>query len=66
MDKLIGFFWFIAMVTSWVSFGFASWEWAGSYRDGLYDSGMLVLMLLWFVLSLILFFIGLRLRKPSS
>jgi len=65
MDKLIGFFWFIAMVTSWVSFGFASWEWADSYKSGIYDSGMLVLMILWFVMSLILFLIGLRLRKPS-
>jgi hypothetical protein len=66
MDKLIGFFWFIAMVTSWGSFGFASWEWADSYKSGIYDSGMLVLMILWFVMSLILFLIGLRLRKPSS
>ena len=66
MDKLIGFFWFIAMVTSWVSFGFAAWEWADSYSSEMYDSGMLVLMILWFVISLVLFLIGLRLRKPSS
>jgi hypothetical protein len=66
MDKLIGFFWFIAMVTSWVSFGFASWEWADSYKSESYDSGMLVLTILWFVMSLVLFLIGLRLRKPSS
>jgi hypothetical protein len=66
MDKFIGFFWFIAMVTSWVSFGFASWEWADGYKSGSYDSGMLVLMILWFVMSLVLFLIGLRLRKPSS
>jgi hypothetical protein len=66
MDKLIGFFWFIATVTSWVSFGFASWEWADSYDGGIYDSGMLVLMILWFVMSLVLFVVGLRLRKPSS
>jgi hypothetical protein len=66
MDKLIGFFWFIAMVTSWVSFGFASWEWADRYKSESYDSGMLVLTILWFVMSLVLFLIGLRLRKPSS
>jgi len=66
MDKLIGFFWFIATVTSWISFGFASWEWAESYHVGIYDSGMLVLMVLWFVMSLVLFLVGLRLRTSSS
>ena len=66
MDKLIGFFWFIATVTSWISFGFASREWAESYHGGIYDSGMLVLMVLWFVMSLVLFLVGLRLRKASS
>ena len=43
-----------------------SWEWAGSYRNGLYDGGMLVLMILWFLMSLVIFLIGLRLRKLSS
>ena len=66
MDKLIGFFWFIATVTSWISFGFASWKWAESYQGGIYDSGMFVLMVLWFVISLVLFLVGLRLRKTSS
>ena len=66
MDKLLSFFWFIATVTSWISFGVASWAWADSYRSGLYDGGMFVLMILWFVMSLVLFLIGLRLRKPSS
>ena len=66
MDKLISFAWFIATVTSWISFVVASWEWADSYRGGLYDSGMLFLMILWFVMSLVLFFIGLQLRRRSS
>ena len=62
MDKLFRFFWFIAMVTSWVSFGYASWEWAGSYRNGLYDGGMLVLMILWFLMSWSSFRSSARLR----
>ena len=66
MDKLISFFWFIATVTSWVSFGFASWEWADSYGVGKQDGGMFLLMILWFVMSLVLFLVGLRLRKTSS
>ncbi|HJR81080.1 MAG TPA: hypothetical protein VJ821_13475 [Anaerolineales bacterium] len=61
MDKYLKFVWLIATVTSWISFGFASWEWADNF-----DSGMLMLMILWFVMSLILFMVGLRFRKPSS
>ena len=66
VEKLISFFWFIATVTSWVSFGVSSWEWADSYNGASYDTGMLVLMIFWFVMSLVLFVVGLRLRKPSS
>ena len=66
MDNLLRIAWFIATVTSWISFGVASWEWADSYQGRIYDSGMLVLMILWFVMSLILFAIGLRFRKSSS
>lgn len=66
MDRFLSFVWFIATTTSWISFGFASWKWAESYSGGIYDNGMLVLMILWFVMSLILFLIGLRLRKSSS
>lgn len=66
MEKLIHFFWFIATVTSWISFGVASWEWADSYSGGIHDNGMLVLMILWFVMSIVLFLVGLRLRKASS
>ena len=66
MDRFLSFVWFIATTTSWISFGFASWEWAESYSGGIYDTGMLVLMILWFAMSLILFLIGLRLRKSSS
>jgi hypothetical protein len=66
MDKFLSFVWFIATTTSWISFGVASWEWADSYNGGIYDSGMLVLMILWFVMSLVLFLVGLRLRRPTS
>ncbi len=61
MDTLLRIAWFIATVTSWLSFGFASWEWAADF-----DRGMLSLMILWFVMSLLLFFVGLRFRKSSS
>ena len=61
MNTLLRIAWFIATITSWLSFGFASWEWANSF-----DRGMLMLMVLWFVMSLILFAVGLRFRKSSS
>ena len=61
MNTYLKFAWFIATVTSWLSFGFASWQWAGSF-----DPGMLMLMILWFVLSLVLFVIGFRFRNSSS
>ena len=62
MEKYLGLAWFIATVVSWISFGIASWFWA----DDLSNVGMLVLTILWFVISLALFMIGLRLRRPSS
>ena len=61
MDKYLKFVWLIATVTSWLSFGFASWEWANDF-----DRGMLMLTILWFVMSLILFAVGLRFRKSAS
>jgi len=61
MDTLLRIAWFIATVTSWLSFGFASWEWADSL-----DRGMLTLMILWFMMSLLLFLVGLRFRRSSS
>ena len=61
MDRYFKFAWFIATITSWISFGFASWKWA----DRL-DRGMLTLMIMWFVMSLVLFAVGLRFRKSSS
>ena len=61
MNKFLGFAWLIATVTSWISFGVASWEWADNP-----DSAMLTLTILWFAMSLVLFLIGLRLNKPSS
>jgi hypothetical protein len=61
MDKYFRFVWVIATITAWFSFGFASWQWANQL-----ERGMLMLMILWFVLSLILFAVGLRFRKSSS
>lgn len=61
MDNYLKFVWAIAAITSWLSFGFASWEWAHHF-----DRGRLMLMVLWFVMSLILFAVGLRFRKSSS
>lgn len=61
MDNYLKFVWVMATITSWFSFGFASWEWAHDF-----DRGMLTLMVLWFVLSLILFMVGWRFRKSSS
>jgi hypothetical protein len=60
VDKYFRFAWFIAIITSWISFGFASWQWADSF-----DRGMLTLMIIWFVLSLVLFAVGLLFRKSS-
>ena len=61
MDKFLGFAWLVATVTSWISFGVASWELA----DRL-ETGTLILTVLWFLMSVILFWIGLQLRKSSS
>jgi hypothetical protein len=60
MEKYLSVAWLVATITSWLSFGFASWEWADSY-----DTGMLTLTILWFVMSVILFLVGLRYRKTS-
>lgn len=62
MDKYLSFAWFIATVTSWISFSVASWFWA----DDVNNIGMLVLTILWFVISLVLFIVGLQFRKSSS
>jgi len=62
MEKYLGLAWLIATVISWLSFGVASWFWAEDFDN----TGMLVLTILWFVISLSLFVIGLRFRKPSS
>ena len=61
VDKLLSFTWFVATLISWISFAVASWFWA----DDISNVGMFVLTILWFVLSLTLFLIGLRLRKSS-
>ena len=60
MEKYLSIAWLVATITSWLSFGFASWELADRY-----DPGMLALTILWFVLSVILFVVGLRYRKTS-
>jgi hypothetical protein len=60
MEKYLSIAWLVATITSWVSFGFASWELA----DG-YEPGLLALTILWFVLSAVLFLFGLLYRKLS-
>lgn len=61
MEKYLSIAWLIAMVTSWISFGFASWTLADDFSEE-----TLILTILWFLMSVILFLIGLRLRKLSS
>jgi hypothetical protein len=61
MEKYLGIAWLIATVISWISFGVASWFLADDF-----EPGTLVLAILWFLMSVILFLIGLRLRKPPS
>lgn len=61
MDTYLKIAWFIATSTSWISFCIASWEWADSP-----DRGMLMLTILWFVMSLILFVVGMLFRRSSS
>ncbi len=61
MEKYLGPAWLIVTVISWLSFGVASWFWV----DEIGNSRMLVLTILWFVISLALFGIGLKFRKPS-
>jgi hypothetical protein len=62
MEKYLGVVWLFATVISWISFGVASRFWA----DDVNNIGMLVFTILWFVISLVLFVIGLRFRKSSS
>ena len=61
MEKYLGIAWLIATVLSWISFGVASWFLADDF-----EIGTLVLAVLWFAMSLFLFWIGLKLRKPSA
>ena len=61
MDKYLGIGWLIVTVISWISFGVASWFLADDF-----EIGMLALAILWFLMSVILFLIGMRLRKPSA
>lgn len=60
MEKYPGIAWLIATVISWISFGVASWFPA----DG-FEAGTLVLEVLWFLMSIFLFWMGLRLRKTQ-
>jgi hypothetical protein len=61
MEKYLGIAWLVATVIPWVSFGVASWFLADRF-----EPGTRVLAILWFLMSVILFWIGLRLRRPSS
>ena len=60
MEKYKGIAWLVATVMSWISIGVASWFLADDF-----DTGTLVLAILWFLMSVVLFYIGLRLRKSS-
>jgi len=59
MKKFLNIAWLIAITTSWISFAVATWFWA----DKPYDYGLLMLMIIWFVVSLVLFLVGYRLRN---
>ena len=61
VEKYLGFAWLVATITSWISFGVASWTLADDFNDG-----TLILTILWFLMSVILFWVGLKLRKQSS
>lgn len=61
MENYLGIAWLIATVIAWLSFGEASW-----FRVDDFDQpGLLALTVLWFVISLALFRVGVRLRKSS-
>jgi hypothetical protein len=60
MEKHLSIAWLFATIVSWISFSVASWFLADDF-----EIGTLVLTILWFVMSLVLFGIGMRLRKPS-
>jgi hypothetical protein len=60
MQKYMDIAWLIATMISWISFSTASWFLADDF-----DTGTLVVAILWFLMSVVLFHIGLRLRKSS-
>jgi hypothetical protein len=55
MEKYLRFAWLIATITAWLS----SWNWA----EDVDNPGMQALTILWFVISLVLFLVGMRFRK---
>lgn len=62
MEKFINFAWLIATTTSWISFAVASWFWA----DDSFDRGLAILTILWFVMSIVLFVIGYKMRNQQN
>jgi len=60
MEKYLGIAWLIATMISWISFSVASWFLADDF-----EAGTLALAVLWFLMSIFLFWIGLRLRKSQ-
>ena len=60
MEKYPGPAWLIITVISWLTFGASAWFWAENFGD----ARMLILVLVWFVTSLALVAVGMRLRKP--
>ncbi|HMZ07333.1 MAG TPA: hypothetical protein PK078_06915 [Anaerolineales bacterium] len=61
MNKYIGITWLVVTLISWVNFAVASWFWVDDMEPGL-----LVLVVLWFVISLILFLTGWQLRDRMT
>ena len=59
MEKYLRFAWLIATITAWLSFGAASWNWA----ENLDNPGMRTLTILWLVISLVMFLVGMHFRK---
>jgi len=61
MEKYLRFAWLFATLISWVSFSVASWFMADDF-----ETGTLVLTILWFLMSVFLFVVGLRMRDSKQ
>jgi len=61
IDKLFSFAWLFMVITSWGSFGYASWHWLdhGSSRS-------FGFALFWLVINLFLIYFGSKFAKKSN